>query len=102
MDGIPEDQNAAGAWRGQNQKPKRTPIGPLAKGWRSQYVYHFFPRSQTLSGHISVTIGLQTKSSTEIDRAAAARSKSADLFVCNPIVTEIWQNEIQAFFFRFE
>ena len=37
-----------------------------ARAARSQYVYHFFPTSQTLSGHTSITIGLQTKNSAAI------------------------------------
>ena len=66
----------------------------LDDGWRSQYVYHFCDRSQTLGGHISVTIGLQTKNSADLERGAAPRSFAAEFFVCNPIVTEIWPPKV--------
>ena len=58
-------------------RPSRCPGWAFTRGkgsggaWRSQYVYHFCRRSQTLGGHISVTIGLQTKNSSDLERAAA-------------------------------
>ena len=39
------------------------------EGWRSQYVYHFFPGSQTLSGHISINKMIRNKNSSDVERA---------------------------------
>ena len=65
-------------------RPSRCPGWAFTRGkgsggaWRSQYVYHFCRRSQTLGGHISVTIGIQTKNSSDLERAAPAAARSGD------------------------
>ena len=57
----------------------------------------FFPRSQTLSGHTSIIIGLQTENSAVITRGAAPQLKSAECSVCNPIVIEVWPLKVETF-----
>ena len=57
-------------------------------------IYHFCRRSQTLGGHISVTIGLQTKNSSDLERAAAARSIADEFFVWNPLVCSYRVTEV--------
>ena len=69
-----------------------------ARAARSQYVYHFFPTSQTLSGHTSITIGLQTKNSAAIKMGHRAPAQiRSEFFVvvinlCDPntVIIEEW------------
>ena len=59
-------------------------------GWRSQYVYHFCDRSQTLSGHISINKRGASKNYAAIDRAPGARSKSDEFSLRIILFIEIW------------
>ena len=59
-------------------------------GWRSQYVYHFCDRFQTLSGHISMTKMIHNKKNVAaIDRGAAPRSKSDEFLSETLLVNEL-------------
>ena len=63
---------------------------PSPSGGAPNMCITFFPGSQTLSGHSSITIGLQTKSSAAIDRAPGARSKSDEFVLRIILFIEIW------------
>ena len=61
----------------------------VVTGWRSQYVYHFFPRSRTLSGHISTTKRGASKNYAAIDWATVAQLKSVEFSEAPLFVVEI-------------
>ena len=52
-----------------------------ALGWRSQYVYHFFPWPQTLSDNISITKMIHNKNSPAIDWGTVPQLKTMS-FCC--------------------
>ena len=59
-------------------------------GWRSEYVYHFCDRSQTLSNDISITKMIHNKNSSDLSWGTVPQSIAAELFVCNPIIIELY------------
>ena len=68
----------------------RVNVKRLYRQSRSQSICapHFCEKRPDWYPHNSISIGLQTKNSMAIDRAAAAELKSEEFFVCNPIVIE--------------
>ena len=60
-----------------------------ACGWRSQYVYHFFPWPQTLSDDISMTKMIHTKlSPAAVDWGTVPQLKSNESLLWIILVTE--------------
>ena len=45
------------------------------------YVYHFFPRYQTLSGHISINKMIRNENSSDLERAPGARSIAVEFLL---------------------
>ena len=54
-----------------------------------QKVQHRFGGFKDKIDLISITIGVRTKSSTDLERAAAARSIAADFFVLTPMANKL-------------
>ena len=74
--------------------PTRRRNNRQSDGWRSQYVYHFCDRSQTLNGHISIIKLIHNKSYAAIDRGAAPRSKTVEFLLWIILVIEIWRLKV--------
>ena len=58
-------------------------------GWRSQYVYHFCDRSQTLSGHISITKMIHNKNSSDLSWGTVPQSIAGEFLLWIILFIEI-------------
>ena len=59
-------------------------------GWRSQYVYHFCDRSQTLSGHILINKRGASQNYAAIDWGTVPQLKSVEFLEAPLLFIGIW------------
>ena len=58
-------------------------------GWRSEYVYHFCDRSQTLSNDISITKMIHNKNSSDLSWGTVPQSIAGEFLLWIILVIEI-------------